>query len=166
MLGLLVGEFVNMVEARFGEAVAEAVLFGTEMPDDLAATQPDRYPAAQMQVLIDTLARRVDQAPHGLMQALAGRVVRRIRLVNPDVFARHADLFGQIAASDEDVVLGAYEVDECDVQEVELLLGERAAAQALVTGLLADLARCGRGSRAGRVHRAQPALSQVRALMR
>ncbi|MEY2872870.1 MAG: hypothetical protein RLZZ373_241 [Pseudomonadota bacterium] len=165
MLGLLVSEFANMVEAHYGAPMADAILFGTEVPfghdDDLL----DFYPAAQLQVLFDVLARRVGQSPHGLLQVLAGRVISRIRLVNPEVFARHADLFGQIA-SGEDVVLRSYEIDESDADEIELLVGERAAAECLVQGLLSDLARYERGSTPLHLRRSRVALAHVRQLMR
>lgn len=166
MLGLLVSEFVNMVESHYGVQVADAILFGTDLPSGGDEDRLDRYPAAQLQVLVDVLSRRVEQSPHALLQRLAARIVSRIRLVNPEVFARHADLFGQIAASGEDVVLRSYDIDEADVEEIELLFGERAAAECLVRGLQADLARYGRGSAASRLHRTQSVLTQVRHWMR
>ncbi len=166
MLGLLVSEFVNMVEARHGAPMAEAILFGTDVPcgdeDDLL----DTYPAAQLQALFDALSRRVGETPHALLQQLASRLIGRIRLVNPDVFARHADLFGQITASGDDVVLRSYEIDETEVEEIELLLGERGQAQRLVRGLLNDLARYERRRVPVRRHPAAAALAHVRALMR
>jgi hypothetical protein len=166
MLGLLVSEFVNMVEMRFGTAVADAVLFGTDVPDDHDHDGLDHYPAAQLRVLCESLSRRVGQAPHRLLQTLAGRVVWRIRLVHPDLFARHADLFGQIAVSGEDVVLCAYEIDESETEEIELLFGERAAAQILVSGLLSDLARYDRMAVPARRHRTRASLTPVRAIFR
>lgn len=166
MLGLLVSEFVNMVEARFGAPVADAILFGTEVPHEQHDELLDTYPAAQLQVLFDALSRRVGETPHALLQQLAGRLVGRIRIANPDVFARHADLFGQITASGDDVVLRSYEIDEAEVEEIELLLGERAQAQRLVRGLLADLARYERRRVPARRHPAAAALAHVRALMR
>jgi hypothetical protein len=165
MLGLLVSEFVRMVEAHHGAQVADAILFGTDLPSAGDEDLLDRYPAAQLQVLFDVLARRVGQSPHALLQGLAGRLVSRIRLVNPDVFARHADLFGQIATSGEDVVLHAYEIDEADAEEMELLLGDRAAAESLVQGLLSDLARYERGSTMARLRRTRAALTHVRPWM-
>lgn len=166
MLGLLVSEFVNMVEAHHGAQVADAILFETELPSVGDEDRLDRYPAVQLQVLFDVLSGRVGQSPHALLQLLAGRVVSRIRLVNPDVFARHADLFGQIAASGEDVVLRSYDIDEADVEEIELLFGARAAAECLVRGLLADLARYARGTSGSRRHRTRSALTQIRQWMR
>ncbi|MBP8271526.1 MAG: hypothetical protein KAX42_06590 [Sphaerotilus sp.] len=166
MLGLLVSEFVSMVETHFGAQTADAILFGTELPSDGDEDQIDRYPAAQLQVLFEVLARRVGQSPHALLQVLAGRVISRIRLVNPDVFARHADLFGQIAASGEDVVLRSYEIHDSDVEEIALLVGERVAAECLVRGLLVDLARYERGTTAARQRRTRAALTQVRHWMR
>lgn len=157
MLGLLVSEFVNMVEAHHGASVADAILFGTDLPCDGDDNHLDRYPAAQLQVLFDVLARRVGRSPHSLLQCLAGRVVGRVRLVHPEVFARHADLFGQIAAGAEDQRLRSYDVDEAEQEEIELLFGERAAAECLVRGLQADLARYGRGSPVAAAHRATAA---------
>ena len=162
MLGLLVSEFVNMVEAHHGAQVADAILFGTELPSFGDEDRLDRYPVAQLQVLFDVLSLRVGQSPHSLLQRLAGRVIARIRLVNPEVFARHADLFGQIAAGRQDVVLRSYDIDEADVEEIELLFAERAAAECLVHGLLADLTRYGRGSLASRSHRTRSASTQAR----
>jgi hypothetical protein len=164
MLGLLVSEFVNMVEARHGAPMADAILFRTEVPEG-HDDRLDFYPAPQVQVLIEALSRRVGQSPRELLQGLAGRVISRIRLVNPEVFARHADLFGQIAAS-EDVVLQSYEIDELEVEEIEWLLGERAAAECFVQGLQSDLARYSHVPVASRLHRAQAALTRVRQLMR
>ena len=165
MLGLLVSEFVDMVEARFGAPMAEAILFGTDVPSHQHEDRLDLYPAAQLEVLFDVLARRVGRPPRELMQTLAGRVISRIRLVNPDVFARHADLFGQISAS-EDVLLRSYDVADVEAEEIELLFGERSAAECLVQGLLSDLARYERGSTSTRLHRARVALTHVRQLMR
>ncbi|WP_310462671.1 hypothetical protein [Sphaerotilus sp.] len=162
---MLVSEFVNMVEARYGAPMAEAILFGTNVPDSHDEERLDLYPAPQLEVLFDVLSRRVGLPPCELLQSLAGRVISRIRLVNPDVFARHADLFGQIAAS-EDVLLDSYEIDEADVEEIELLVGERAAADCLVQGLLSDLARYERRSPTARLHRTRVALAHVRQLMR
>jgi hypothetical protein len=165
MLGLLVSEFVNMVEAHHGASIADAILFGTEVPDG-HDDRLDFYPAPQLQVLIDALARRVGQSPCDLLQSLASRVISRIRLVNPEVFARHADLFGQLASS-QDVLLSSYEVDEVDVEEIELLLGERAAAECLVQGLLCDLGRYRQARTASpRLHQGRAALTRVRQLMR
>lgn len=166
MLGLLVTEFVNMVEARFGAPVADAILFGTDVPSGHDDDLLDTYPAAQLQVLCDALSRRVGETPHALLQGLASRIVGRIRLVHPDVFSRHADLFGQIAASGDDVVLSAYEIDESETEEIELLLGERQQAERLVRGLLGDLARYERRRVPTRRHPAAAALMHVRALMR
>lgn len=166
MLGLLVSEFVNMVEARFGALVAEAILFGTDVPSGHDDDLLDTYPAAQLQGLFDALSRRVGETPHALLQGLASRIVGRIRLVNPVVFSRHADLFGQIAANGDDVVLHSFEVDETDVEEVELLLGDRWQAQRLVRGLLDDLARYERRRVPARRHPTAAALAHVRALMR
>lgn len=160
MLGLLVSEFVNMVEAHHGASVADAILFGTDLPSVGDEDQLDRYPALQLQVLIDVLAWRVGQSPHSLLQRLASRVVGRVRLVNPEVFARHADLFSQIAAAAEDQVMRSYDVDESEQEEIELLFGERAAAECLVRGLQADLARYGRGSPVALAHRASAARFQ------
>lgn len=166
MLGLLVSDFVNMVEARFGAPVADAILFGTDVPCGHDDELLDTYPAAQLQVLFDALSRRVGETPHALLQQLASRMVGRIRVANPDVFARHADLFGQITASGDDVVLRSYEIDESEAEEIELLLGERAQAQRLVRGLLDDLARYERRRVPARRHPAAVALAHVRALMR
>lgn len=166
MLGLLVSEFVNMVEAHHGAQMADAILFGTDLPTTGDEDLLDCYPVVQLQVLFDVLARRVGQSPHALLTVLAGCVISRIRLVNPEVFARHADLFGQIAASGEDVVLRSYEIDEADAEEMELLLGDRAAAENLVQGLLSDLARYERGSTAVRLRRSRAALTPVRPWMR
>lgn len=157
MLGLLVSEFVNMVEAHHGASVADAILFGTDLPSVGDEDHLDRYPAAQLQVLFDVLARRVGQSPHSLLQCLASRVVCRVRLVNPEVFARHADLFGQMAAGGEDQLLRSYDIDEAEQEEIELLFGERAAAECLVRGLQADLGRYGRGSPVAMAHRASAA---------
>lgn len=165
MLGLLVSEFVDMVEARYGAPMAEALLFGTDVPTHHDEDRLDPYPAPQLEVLFDVLARRVGRPPRELMQMLASRVISRIRLVNPEVFARHADLFGQISAS-EDVQLRSYEIDEAEVEEIELLFGERLAAECLVRGLLSDLARYERGSTSARLHRARVTLTHVRQLMR
>lgn len=165
MLGLLVSEFVNMVEARHGALMADALLFGTEVPQGYDEERLGHYPAPQLQVLIDSLSRRVGQSPCELMQLLASRVISRIRLVNPEVFARHADLFGQIATS-EDVVLQSYEIDEVDVKEIDLLFGERAAADCLVRGLQSDLVRHRRVPIAARLYRAQAVLTRARQLMR
>jgi hypothetical protein len=166
MLGLLVSEFVNMVEARHGAPMADAILFGTELPcvldDDLLA----HYPSVQLRVLIDVLARRVGQSPHALLQTLAGRVISRIRLANPEVFARHADLFGQIAASSDDAVLRSYDTDESDAEEIELLVGERVAAESLVHGLLADLVRYERGAAPTRQRRTRAGAAPMRQSMR
>jgi hypothetical protein len=166
MLGLLISEFVNMVEARHGAPVADAILFGTDVPASHDADLLDHYPSAPLQVLIEALARRVGESPHAVLQALAGRVVSRIRMANPEVFARHADLFGQIAASGEDVALRAYEVEESDAEEIELLLGERTAAERLVRGLLGDLARYPHGPFAARARRSRTAPASARPLMR
>jgi len=166
MLGLLVAEFVNMVEARFGAPVAEAILFGTDVPSGHDDDVLDTYPAVQLQVLCEALSRRVGETPHALLQRLASRTIGRIRLVHPEVFARHADLFGQIAVSGDDVVLSAYEIDASDVEEIECLLGERPQAEQLVRGLLDDLARYERRRVPPRLHPAAAALAHVRALMR
>ncbi|WP_442775646.1 hypothetical protein [Sphaerotilus montanus] len=166
MLGLLVTEFVNMVEARFGAPVAEAILFDTDVPSGHDDDLLDAYPAAQLQVLFDALSRRVGETPHALLQGLASRIVGRIRLVHPDVFSRHADLFGQIAASGDDVVLSAYEIDESETEEIELLLGEREQAERLVRGLLVDLPRYERRGGPARRSPAAAALMHVRTLMR
>jgi hypothetical protein len=166
MLGLLVAEFVNMVEARFGAPVAEAILFGTDVPSGHDGDRLDAYPAVQLQALCEALSRRVGQTPHALLQSLASRVVGRIRLVHPDVFSRHADLFGQIAVRGDDVVLNSYEIDESEAEEIEALLGERAQAEQLVRGLLDDLAHYERRRVPTRLHPACAALAHVRALMR
>lgn len=166
MLGLLLSEFVNMVEARHGAPMADAILFGTDVPVGLDADRLDHYPAAALQVLIDALAHRVGQSPHALLQALAGRVVSRIRLVNPDVFARHADLFGQITASGEDVVLHTYDIDASDAEEIALLFGARADADRLVQGLLSDLARYAPEPLPARPHRSRAAPDSARVWMR
>lgn len=155
MLGLLISEFVNMVETRHGVPVADAILFGTDVPVSHDVDLLDHYPCAPLQVLVEALARRVGESPHAVLHALAGRVVSRIRLANPEVFARHADLFGQITASGEDVVLRAYEVEESDAEEIELLLGERTAAERLVRGLQGDLARYLHGPFTQRAQRRQ-----------
>lgn len=165
MLGLLVSEFVDMVEARHGAPMAEAILFGTDVPTHHDEDRLDLYPAPQLEVLVDTLSRRVGRPPRELMQTLASRVISRIRRINPEVFARHADLFSQIAAS-EDVQLRSYEVDEVEAEEIALLCGERAAAECLVRGLLSDLARYERGTTSTRLHGARAALATVRPLMR
>ena len=161
MLGLMVSEFVNMVEAHHGAPVADAILFGTDLPSVSDEEQLDRYPAVQLQVLVDVLARRVGQSPYSLLQRLASRVIGRVRLANPEVFARHADLFGLIAAGTDDVVLRSYDIDEAEQEEIELLFGERAAAECLVHGLLADLSRYGRGSPAALAHRGAAARLQT-----
>ncbi|MEX8494925.1 hypothetical protein [Sphaerotilus sp.] len=163
---MLVSEFVNMVEARHGVPAAEAILFGTDVPSGNDDDLLDTYPTVQLQVLFEALSRRVGETPHALLQGLASRVVGRIRLVNPDVFARHADLFGQIAVDGEDVVLRSYEIDESEVEEIELLLGERQQAQRLVRGLLDDLARYERRRLPARRHPVAATLAQVRTLMR
>lgn len=166
MLGLLVSEFVNMVEARFGAPVADAILFGMDVPAGHDDELLDTYPAAQLQVLFDALSRRVGETPHALLQQLASRLVGHIRIANPDVFARHADLFGQITADGDDVVLRSYEIDESEAEEIELLLGERQQAERLVRGLLDDLARYERRRLPARRYPAAAALMHVRALMR
>ena len=63
-------------------------------------------------------------------------------------------------------MLQSYEIDELEVEEIELLLGERAAADCLVRGLQSDLARYGSTPVASRLHRASAALARVRQSVR
>jgi hypothetical protein len=161
MLGLLVSEFVNMVEARFGAPVADAILFGTDVTVDDVGITLGEYPSSHLDVLFEALSRRTGLSPHELLSGYAAGLMRRIRVANPDVFSRHADLFIRIDTR-HDAPMRTFDIDERDAEEIEALLGARVDAQRLVAGLEADLDRYERGRAARRRHVVQPALQRVR----
>lgn len=147
MLGLLVSELVRMVETRHGISMADALMFGTDVPARRGDAVLDGYPQEQIEVLIDSLALRTGESPRQLMRDFAARLMERIRHVHPGVYDRHADLFEPLAGRGEAAAALPVAVGDFARREMEILFGDRQEAQRLVEGLRHDIAR--RDLRAG-----------------
>ncbi len=146
MLGLLVSELIRMVEVRHGEGVADALMFDTDMPLCDPERALDGYPAAQIEALLEALARRTQESPRQLLQELAARLARRIRQLQPQVHAENADLLDPLVRSAEpdDAVDGP--ASEFARDEIGLLFRERSDVQRLVEGLQQGMARSDRAA--------------------
>jgi len=146
MLGLLVSELIRMVEVRHGEGMADALMFDTDMPPCDPDHELDGYPAAQIEALLEALARRTQESPRQLLQELATRLARRIRQLQPQVHAENADLLDPLVRSAEpdDAVDGP--ASEFARDEIGLLFRERSDVQRLVEGLQQGMARSERNA--------------------
>lgn len=138
MLGLLLHEFTDMVESRFGGLDIDALFFDGETAahegQGHGGLDEPGEPAAAIDILIDTLASRTGASAQYCRQALSERVVRHIRQTDPIVFDRHADLFRQMDPKAE-LLAPAREADALDVQEVRLLFDQREQVCVLMSRL-------------------------------
>ncbi|KDB51341.1 hypothetical protein X805_30620 [Sphaerotilus natans subsp. natans DSM 6575] len=142
MLGLLVSELVGMVEARHGAVMADVLMFATDVPARDPVQPLDGYPAEQLEVLIDALARRTGEAPRPLVRSFASRLVRRIQHVHPTIYERHSDLLEPLLLPAEDLSLAPVRpASDLARREIEILFGDRREVQRLVDGLQQDIAR-------------------------
>lgn len=146
MLGLLVSELIRMVEVRHGEGVADALMFDTDMPLCDPERALDGYPAAQIEALLEALARRTQESPRQLLQELAARLARRIRQLQPQVHAENADLLDPLERSAEPVDAVDGPASEFARDEIGLLFRERSDVQRLVEGLQQGMARSDRAA--------------------
>lgn len=163
MLGLIVSEFVQMVEVHHGARVAEAVLFESDTP--MLPVDADAYPRGALTVLVRMLAARTGVAPAEIMRRYRAGLLARIRMVHPDLHARHADLFARLDRGGDDVRLADFEADAGERDELDQILGSRERVAELVAGLEVEAAALAAPVAAmapGRIRAASPASQRTR----
>ncbi len=100
MLGMVFTEFVELVEAQFSPAVADAVLQDVAPPHGGAYTAVGYYPHQEMMALVGALSARTGVAAPDLVKAFGHHLLKRFTQGHGDMFARCTSLFDFVASID------------------------------------------------------------------
>lgn len=152
MLGLVFTEFVELVEARFSPAIADAVLQEAAGPHGGAYTAVGYYPEGEMQALVAALSARTGVPAEALVRAFGEHLLQRFTAVHADMFVRHASFFDLVAAIDggihvevrklyDQAALPRFTVLSRDARRLSLLYQSPRRLEALAQGLLEAAAR-------------------------
>lgn len=147
MLGMVFTEFLDMVEARFGPAEADALLTALPSGHDGAYTAVGYYPAAELVGLIGNLSQRQGLPVPELVRQFGRHLFGRFTVVHGEMIRQASDLFDLVARIDghihvevrklySEATLPRFEVLSRDAQCMQVRYRSAQRMESLALGLL------------------------------
>lgn len=100
MKGIVFTEFIDLMETKFGPAVAEKVIIDANLPSGGAYTSVGTYSHDEIMALVVTLSNKTGMAIPDLIRAFGTHLLHRFSALFPDFFTGLDEVTGFLAKVD------------------------------------------------------------------